>query len=113
MISDVLSDAVHSINDYLENPTFANVYTGELREHVIKLRDEMTALRIVLDTPPSAMERLGNMETLSEQLRYAQVLQQARQLGLEAKDKGWQLVIQDTDDGGVTAILKPRTRTSE
>jgi hypothetical protein len=51
MISDVLSDAVGSIDDYLENPQYNAWYSGELRERIIKLRNEMDAMRAELDTP--------------------------------------------------------------
>ncbi len=51
MISDVLSDAVISINTYLEE--YPEIYSGDLRERIIKVRDEMTAIQRELDTPPN------------------------------------------------------------
>lgn len=58
MISDVLSDSVREIDGYLENPTFERTYSGELRERIIKLRNDMDAMRQELDTPPTVKEPL-------------------------------------------------------
>ena len=51
MISDVLFEAVQEINYYLNEPTFAKAYNGDLRARIVKLRDEMDAMRTELDTP--------------------------------------------------------------
>jgi len=53
MISDVLSEAVRDIREYLK-PPFG--YTGdpEMMAKITKVIAEMEALRIELDTPPSA-----------------------------------------------------------
>ncbi len=53
MISDALFDAVKRVDHYLNNPIFDHTYEGELRERVIKLRNEMEAMVVELDTPPS------------------------------------------------------------
>lgn len=51
MISDVLSDAIRKIDEYLSNEAFNRVYTGELKEMVTGVRDHMEAVRLRLDTP--------------------------------------------------------------
>jgi len=53
MISDVLAEATTKIDRYLSDDVFANCYEGEMRTRILKLRDEMESVRIVLDTPPS------------------------------------------------------------
>jgi hypothetical protein len=50
MISDVLSEAVEQIDQYLN--AYEDVYKGEVRKHIIKLRGDMLALREELDEPP-------------------------------------------------------------
>jgi hypothetical protein len=52
MISDILSQAVVDLDHYLTDPNFADTYTGEVRERVVRLRDEAESLRAVLDTRP-------------------------------------------------------------
>lgn len=55
MISDVLSDAVAEIREYLDHKSpFPSCYQGPVRERIERLVAEMEAVRIVLDTPPSA-----------------------------------------------------------
>lgn len=56
MISDVLSDAVHYINDYLNNPTFKEVYKDAARQEIVSLRDAMDKLRQKLDALPTKKE---------------------------------------------------------
>jgi hypothetical protein len=51
MISDTLFEAVGGIDKLLRD--LPEVYQGELRQRIIKMRDEMNALRIALDTPPN------------------------------------------------------------
>lgn len=75
MISDVLSDAIDDIDRYLESPTFADTYCGELRQRIIELRDRMEAMRGELDNPPLDTElaqvidrRLGEAHDGSVQL---------------------------------------------
>jgi hypothetical protein len=55
MISDVLSEAIEQIRDYLTNPVYAGVY-GEpaepFRQRIEKLVAEMDEVREILDTPP-------------------------------------------------------------
>lgn len=52
MISDVLFEAVEEIDGYLADPVYKDMYAGELRDRILKLRDDMNALRAELDTPP-------------------------------------------------------------
>jgi len=49
MISDTLSDAVYQIDEYLQ---LEDVYKGDIKDEIIKLRNEMERIRIILDTPP-------------------------------------------------------------
>lgn len=53
MISDVLSEAVERIDDYLLD---MDVYGGDLRDRIIKLRGEMVLLQRELDTPPASAQ---------------------------------------------------------
>ena len=55
MISDVLSDAVSSIDDYLTDPTFAGAYPADdpLTRRIKRCATEMDAIRAILDTPAS------------------------------------------------------------
>ena len=53
MISDVLSDAVIAIDEYLDNPIFNDIYTGEIRKEIDNLRAMMDATRQRLDTLPA------------------------------------------------------------
>jgi len=54
MISDVLSEAVEKIDHYLKYYDY--VYLGELREHIIKLRNDMDAVREELDKMPAELK---------------------------------------------------------
>jgi hypothetical protein len=58
MISDVLWQAVKEIDEYLDDPLYARIYGGELRERIVVLRDGMKALQVELDTPPSLVEAI-------------------------------------------------------
>jgi hypothetical protein len=52
MISDILFQAVVDLDHYLNDPNFDRTYSGELRERIIRLRDEAEYIRFVLDTHP-------------------------------------------------------------
>jgi hypothetical protein len=52
MISDVMFEAVSEIDRYLTTPTFDGAYRGRLRAKIVKLRDEMEYIRLVLDSVP-------------------------------------------------------------
>lgn len=66
MISDVFSDAVSDLDSYLKNEDYDDMYTGDLRERIILIRNQMEAMRIVLDASPS-----GPRMTYSDALRRA------------------------------------------
>ena len=51
MISDVLSEAVADIRDYLADPITADCYTT-VRGRIDALVADMEAVRVILDTPP-------------------------------------------------------------
>jgi hypothetical protein len=52
VINDILSQAVVDLEYYLNNPNFDGTYSRELRERIIRLRDEAEYIRVVLDTHP-------------------------------------------------------------
>lgn len=53
MISDVLFDANHEIERYLNDPLYSSVYSDEtLRNQIKVLAAEMDKIRVYLDTPP-------------------------------------------------------------
>ena len=52
MISDVLSQAVDDLDHYLNDPFWDHIYRADLRERVIRLRDEAKYVQILLDTHP-------------------------------------------------------------
>jgi hypothetical protein len=43
---------VHCIDDYLNDPDFDRIYEGELRDRIIRLRNEAEYIRLVLDMSP-------------------------------------------------------------
>jgi len=49
MISDVLSEAVSDIEDYLNDVIYNPVYCGELRNDIVKLKNDMDFMRQRLD----------------------------------------------------------------
>jgi hypothetical protein len=49
MISDILFETVEGLDHYLNDPVFERTYRGELRERIIKLRNEAEKLQIELD----------------------------------------------------------------
>jgi hypothetical protein len=50
MISDVLTDAIDDIRDYLDH---SPLYTdADLRKRIVDLVEQMDAMRKQLDTPP-------------------------------------------------------------
>lgn len=52
MISDVLSEAHEYIRSYLDDPVFAETYSGELRAEIERVMAAMGSLRERLDRPP-------------------------------------------------------------
>jgi len=57
MISDVLSGAGIQIDEYLNKESFADAYSGTLREAILDVRNRMQALRVYLDMPPGALAK--------------------------------------------------------
>jgi hypothetical protein len=55
MISDILSRTVGELDHYLSDPIWDETYAGEIRERLIRLRDEADNLRSVLDAPPAVI----------------------------------------------------------
>jgi len=60
MISDIISQTVVDLDRYLTDPNFAGTYTVEVRERVIRLRDEADNLRAVLDLPLADIRPANN-----------------------------------------------------
>jgi hypothetical protein len=57
MISDTLSEAVTEINRYLSDPAFSRFCSEPaLFARTVALRNEMDAVRQVLDTPPTEID---------------------------------------------------------
>ena len=52
MISDILFQSVIDLTIISTNPNFDRTYNGEIRERIIRLRDEAEYIRVVLDTYP-------------------------------------------------------------
>jgi hypothetical protein len=67
MISDVLCRAVDELDWYLNNPTFNDIYQEELRDRIIRLRNEAEYLRGELDTPPGIRLPANLMEQIDAQ----------------------------------------------
>lgn len=65
MLSDALLDGVENIDHYLEDDLFKNMYSGELRNQVIALRNKMMALGLFIGRAPAMSaehnERLENI----------------------------------------------------
>lgn len=49
-ISDVLRDAVHRLNEHLDDEETPNLYSRQTIKRVIKLRDEMNRLRLEVNS---------------------------------------------------------------
>jgi hypothetical protein len=52
MISDTLSERVTDLDHYLNLPTFEGTYEGELRDRIIRLRNEAEYIGLTLDVLP-------------------------------------------------------------
>ena len=52
MISDILFQSVIDLDHYLNDPNFDRTYNGEIRDRIIRLRDEAEYIRAVLDAHP-------------------------------------------------------------
>ena len=53
MISDVLSDVIQEIREFLDDPAYLQVYAGKLRAEIEQVVAAMEALRETLDQPPT------------------------------------------------------------
>jgi len=62
MISDVLSDAVHDMDRYLNDPLYDDPYGSALRARILAVRGQLETLRRELDNSPGdeRTEREGN-----------------------------------------------------
>ncbi len=52
MISDVLSETVNNLDHYLSDPKYDDTYTGDVRDRIVRLRNEAKAIRDILDISP-------------------------------------------------------------
>ena len=52
MISDVLHEAIEGIDHYLNDECYDTLYAGDLRKHIVDVRDAMEKVRQELDTIP-------------------------------------------------------------
>jgi len=52
MISDILCKCVMELDACLNSPTYDGACQGDLRERIIRLRNEAEYIRVILDTPP-------------------------------------------------------------
>jgi hypothetical protein len=90
MISDILCECVDTLDHYLTSPTFDHVYSEELRDRIIRLRNEAEYLRSLLDVPPGV--RLPSEAVLLERIdaqRSLRVEDRCYVLASETKDLGW------------------------
>jgi hypothetical protein len=109
MLFDTLTHALNEIDYYLNNPTYASIYTGELRDRVMRLRNDMNQIRIDLDTPPVITYKgmvLFNTEYEIETMRYMLKVgyPKERVLDLTQKHLVKLNVLPDDTDGKVRAI---------
>jgi hypothetical protein len=88
MISDILAQAVDDLDHYLND--FDRTYTGELRDRIIRFRNEAEYLRSLLDVPPGV--RLPSEAVLLERIdaqRTLKVENRCYVLASETEDLGW------------------------
>lgn len=64
MVSDVLADMVTGLDYYLNKPSYADIYAGDLRTRLINLRNEARSLAGYLDTPPDLLPNDGALPPL-------------------------------------------------
>jgi hypothetical protein len=67
VISDVIYETVISLDCYLNNPTYDDIYQGESRERIIRLRNQAEDLRVLLDTPPGIQVPVDLLDRIAEQ----------------------------------------------
>lgn len=56
MVSDILFDLTNDLDGYLNDSLYDDMYTGELRQRILKFRDEAQQLA----TEASAMSAISN-----------------------------------------------------
>jgi nitrate reductase delta subunit len=99
MISDVLSDAVVSIQEYLDHPGTRDCYVGPVRRKIVKLMGQMDELRIELDAPPW-IDEIATGEVYDLQERYGLLFDRSKTLALhlfehvhgESRDRGQAMI---------------------
>ena len=50
MISDVFSDAIESIDNYLNSEVYDKIYDGVLRKDIVSIKNDMDHIRSFLDS---------------------------------------------------------------
>jgi hypothetical protein len=111
MISDVLSQVVIVLDNYLNDPDYDIIYNDKLRERIIRLRDEAEYIRGVLDTPPASKPRSSaekqavkpNMTKFLELMfsdEFASYSREPYFSGSELKRRGWSEKLIDQILGG-------------
>ena len=51
VISDILAQMADDLDRYLSDSSYDAIYSGALRERIIRVRDDAEYIRFVLDTP--------------------------------------------------------------
>ena len=46
-----MPETVFNMDHYLNNPLYDDMYTGELRERIVRVRNEAESIRMLLDVP--------------------------------------------------------------
>jgi hypothetical protein len=90
MINDILCDCVDELDRYLNDQIFDGTYQGELRDRILRLRNEAEYLRGLLDIPPGA--QLPPEPVLFERIeaqRTRNVEDRCYVLASEAEALGW------------------------
>ena len=83
MISDVLSDAITSIDEYLNDEIYDEIYTGRTLEEIKAVRLIMENLRIKLDTPPVPDDEIVNVRLPYQMHTTKMTAKEAREHGIE------------------------------
>ena len=90
MISDALAGCVGELDRYLNDQIFDDSYHGDLRDRVIRLRNEAEYLRALLDAPPGV--QLPPKAVLLDRIeaqRARKVEERCYVLASEAEALGW------------------------
>ena len=62
MISDVLSEAINGMDKYLDESLYDDVYAGELRDKILRLKTHIERVKIELKNPPITLQERGCVE---------------------------------------------------